>query len=185
MPDSFPRFFNPEELGQSLKEVATDIIKAAGHDIVSRWFHSSQDADLYIWMDLERNILKQQLSYYGQVVEWNVVEGVRTGHLVVEENDAGDRAAGLEFLNFDSKPQIASVEQAVRLLDCITALKDEERKELRENFRRLKSSQIMPPAEMIRRFGVILGGDLGRPGAAGGIPLWTRIFKKISDWFKI
>lgn len=182
MPDSFPKYFNPQELGESLKEVATDVIKAAGHNVVSRWFHSSKDADLFIWMDLQRNILKQQLSYYGQVVEWNAIEGVRTGHVVVEEKEAGERGSGSEFLHFDQKPQVASIDQALRLLDCISALKDEERKVLRENFQRLGASQTMPPEEFIRRFASVFGTE----GAESvGRPWWKRIVSRISRWFKI
>ena len=182
MPESFPKYFNPEELGRSLKEVATDVIKSSGHNVVSRWFHSSKDADLFIWMDLHRNILKQQLSYYGQVVEWNAVEGVRTGHVVIEESEAGEKSHGSEFLHFDQKPLGTSIDQALRLLDCITALNEEERKVLRDNFLRLGASQTMPPEELIRRFGGIFGSE---SAISLRYPWWRRIVSRISRWLKI
>src|SRR4051794_6420331 len=120
MADFYPRFFDPVELGKSLKEVATDVIATTHADVVSRWFHSSKDADLFIWMDKNNNIIKQQLSYYGQVVEWNAVEGLKTGHIVTDE--ARDRKQGSEILRFDEVPQVTSIQQATQLLNNITAL---------------------------------------------------------------
>src|SRR3954462_116810 len=110
MAAGLPHLFDPMDLGRSLREVATDVIKAPRRDVISRWFHSAKDADLFIWMDLKRNVIKQQLSFYGQVVEWNVIEGVKTGHVVVEEHQGRDQ--GSEFLNFDETPQMRAIDQA-------------------------------------------------------------------------
>jgi len=163
----------------SLKEVSMDLVKTSRRDVIARWFHSSQDADLFIWMDLQRNIIKQQLSYYGQVVEWNVIEGVKTGHVVVEDSHVhGQRS---EFLSFDERPQRTSVDQALRLLSAVTALKDDERKVLEENFLRFNQSQVMPAAEVVARFGELMGrGDL--PPAENS--LWKRFVSRLSRWFK-
>lgn len=180
MADSFPKYFNPEELGKSLKEVAVDVIKTNSKDVISRWFHSAKDADLFIWLDDNKNILKQQLSYYGQVVEWNVVEGVKTGH-IVEEEDNDRQAPSSEILNFDQTPQSTNIEQALRLLECITALGEDERRLLSANFRKLGSSQNMPPEEFIARF----GSYLQRPHASGGnSSWWKRLVAHVSRWFK-
>jgi hypothetical protein len=176
--ESFPRHFNPEDLGKSLKEVAMDLVKTSRRDVVARWFHSSKDADLFIWMDLQRNIIKQQLSYYGQVVEWNVIEGVKTGHIIVEEGRIhGQRS---EFLNFDERPQRTSVDQALKLLNHVTALKDDERKILEQNFQNLNQSQSMPASEFAARFGELLG----RPQPERENSAWKRFVSRLSRWFK-
>jgi len=179
MPELFPRFFNPEDLGKSLREVSTDVVKTSRRDVISRWFHSAKDADLFIWMDLKRNIIKQQLSFYGQVVEWNVIEGVKTGHIVVEEQTSRDQ--GSEFLNFDEIPQATSIDQAVLLLSFVPALLDGERKVLSENFRRVGASQNMPAEELISRFGEFLGRPLTKEARHS---LWSRIVARLSGWFK-
>ncbi len=56
MSESFPKFFNPQTLGQSLKEVQVDLL-GTHPEVVSRWFHSAKDADLFIWHDSAQNII--------------------------------------------------------------------------------------------------------------------------------
>jgi len=108
-----------------------------------------------------------------------VVEGVKTGHVVIEEGR--DRANGSEFLSFDFKPQTTAIEQAVKLLGFISALQDEERKTLTQNFRNLAGSQNMPAEELIARFGEFLG----RPNIpAQGSSIWKRLVERLSSWFK-
>jgi hypothetical protein len=98
----FPRFFNAEEIGHSLKEVSPLLLKTTHPEITSRWFHSSQDADLFIWFDRNQGVIKQQISFFGQVVEWNIVEGLKTG-LVIEEEIRGHARAS-EMVCFDARP---------------------------------------------------------------------------------
>ena len=43
-------------------------------NVGSHWYHSDQDADIYIWLDEVGNVIKQQVNFVGQVVEWNIVE---------------------------------------------------------------------------------------------------------------
>ena len=178
MPEVFPRYFSAEDLGQSLREVASEMIKTSRRDVLSRWFHSAKDADLFIWSDLKHNIIKQQLSFYGQVVEWNVIEGVKTGHVVVEEGRGLTR--GSEFLNFDQSPQIQAIEQAVLLLRHVPELKNSERDQLAANFRCLKASQNMPAEELVQRFGPWIGNLAGTPR----LSLWNRLVERVSRWFK-
>jgi hypothetical protein len=179
MADIYPKYFNAEVLGQSLKEVAVEVIRTSRQDVISRWFHSSKDADLFIWLDGNKNIIKQQLSYYGQVVEWNVVEGVKTGHIVVD--DAHNHTNGSEILRFDQSPQAATLEQALALLANITALNDIERQALIGNFRRAGSSVTLSPEEFVARFGAFLQ----RPKTTEiQATLWNRVKARLSGWFK-
>lgn len=173
---SFPRFFNAEELGKSLKEVASDILVTKHRDIKSRWFHSAQDADLFIWTDLRHNVIKQQMTFYGQVVEWNVVEGLKTG-LIIEE-EISNRRQGVELVRFDSKPQRTPVEQALALLDHITALQEAERQTLAQNFRQDEGlSTTMSAEHFVQRFGSFLG--LSDEAAAPSAGLWARLWRWI------
>jgi hypothetical protein len=171
----YPRLFNAEDLGQSLKEVAADVFAAQKADVVSRWFHSSKDADLFIWTDKRRNIIKQQLSCYGQVVEWNVVEGLKTGHVVIDEGRG--RRRGSEIVRFDQKPQTAALVQAKKVLEHITALNTEERKALLDNFAAGVASTNMDAEEFISRF----GSFLERPSAAPQTPL-ARVLARMKRW---
>jgi hypothetical protein len=174
----FPKFFNPEDLGQSLKEVAMEMIKTSRRDVVNRWFHSNKDADLFIWSDLKGNILKQQLTYYGQIIEWNIIEGVKTGHTVFVEGRSQEQ--GSEFISFDEKPQKTSIEQAVKLLSFITALQEVERQTLGDNFLKVGQSQNMPEAKLIARFGEFLGSPITQTPRGA----WKRLVERVSSWFK-
>lgn len=175
MSDTFPRFFNAEELGKSLIEVATDVIATSNDQkVISRWFHSTKDTDLFIWLDHKQNVIKQQLTFFGQVVEWNVIEGVKTGLIVEDETPSQVKAS--EIIQFDSLPQKAPIEQARALLGFITALKEDERQMLSINFTGIARSQAMDPQEFVDRFGAFLARrpELKKPS------LWARflsIFK--------
>ncbi len=182
----YPRFFNPSDLGQSLKEVSAEVMKAGEKNILSRWFHSAKEVDLFIWTDPDHNILKQQLSFFGQVVEWNVIEGLKTGLIVEEEAQGRPHASGTEIVRFDSKPQKTPVEQAIELLNHITALKERERQALLGNFNDPDAGTNLPAEEFIRRFGsFIQRPDQAPPPAPASVAAgWLAGFKKIASWFK-
>ncbi len=147
-------FFDAAVLGQSLKEVATDLIKAGEAEIVHRWFHSAKDADFFIWLDQQNNVIKQQLTFYGQVVEWNIVEGVKTGLIVEDEGRQAVKSS--DIIRFDTHAQRAPIEQALNLLNHITALNDIERHLLTKNFAHGPTSKNLDPEEFIRRYGGLL-----------------------------
>ncbi len=170
----FPHFFSPEELGSSLKEVGTDLVQAANRDVVSRWFHSAQDADLFIWSDLKRSsIIKQQISFYGQVVEWNLVEGLKTGLIVDEEGSSG-RIKGSEVIRFDTTPQNPPIEQAMALIEFIPGLSPDDKTQLLRNFQDRSMSSVLSHEEFLRRF-----GDQ-EPKNAPKVSWWQRLLKRLS-----
>lgn len=150
----FPHLFDPAALGESLKEVATDIINTGEAEIVHRWFHSARDADFFLWLDKQNNVIKQQVTFYGQVVEWNIVEGVKTGLIIEDETRSAVKASDL--IRFDVQVQQAPVEQAVKLLKAMTALNDLERHVLAKNFVHSPTSKSLDPEEFVRRYGAFL-----------------------------
>lgn len=121
--------FDLPTVGASFQEVAVDVVRGESTEFMSRWFKASRgDADLSIWIDGEKRIVKHQLSLFGQVVEWTPIHGTRTGMIVEHETEA-------ETILFDKKIEKASVEQAVSLLTHILVLTDHERSTLSYNFR--------------------------------------------------
>lgn len=168
----FPRFFSAADLGKSFREVSVDVIRTEHQDIVNRWYHSSKDADLFVWLDSDKNIIKQQLTFFGQVIEWNVIEGVRTGCLVEQEDPVlTDKRRATDVIKFDQKPQGSSLSQALDLLKNITVLKDDERQSLMDNFStKNQTAHTMDPEEFVRKFGSALSR---RPGQRQKT-LWQR-----------
>lgn len=174
----YPHFFDPAALGQSLKEVATDYIRSDETEILSRWFHSPKDVDFFVWMDHNRNILKQQLTFYGQVVEWNIIEGVRTGLIVEDESRAPVKAA--ELIHFDVVVQPKPIEQALHLLRNMTALGDSEREAFIYNFTKSPTSKTIDPQDFVRRYGHFLKA---RPSATQQPPKFSKL-RRFLSWIR-
>ncbi len=152
-----PRHFDARTLGESLKEVAIDYIETEDSNLQSRWFQSDSDADLFIWTDVNRKkltpsqeIIKYQLSFFGQVVEWSIFDGVRTG-VIIENEIQGENPS--EVIEFDQIPQVGSLEQATHLLKFVgeLGLKDQQYLILMLNQKaKLAPSQEKPRAKTSR-----------------------------------
>jgi hypothetical protein len=128
--DPMPHLFDPESLGQSFEEFAIDIVQGESTEFISRWFRAdSGEADLVIWIDSAKRIVKQQICIYGQVVEWNPINGTRTGVIVELENEMqADEVS--ETIQFDTRVQNAAVENAIRVLQVIPDLTEADRRSL-------------------------------------------------------
>lgn len=144
--------FNPHEIAKSLKEVAVDIIQTEHHKVVSRWFHSNKDADLFIWLDESTRIIKQQITFCGQVVDWNAVEGVRTGFVFEDETiEKKPGQTGSDIIRYDNKPIKASILQAIEILTKMNQLDEGERQSLVSNFSSGAAGQTLGFGELYQR----------------------------------
>lgn len=138
------RLFDAEALGASFRELAVDVIPGETTEFMSRWFHAPRlEADLFIWLDGENRIIKHQLCFYGQVVEWNALHGTRTGVILEEEIPHVDGTPGADAANegfsetirFDVKAQDGPIRQAIAVLTNVGALSENERSTLIFNLR--------------------------------------------------
>jgi hypothetical protein len=146
-----PLVFDALALGSSLRRLAVDVVRGEDTDFMSRWFRSVMgDADLVIWTDSEKRIIKYQLCFYGQVVDWNPIKGTRTGLIVEEELDQSVEAGGnlvgninqetdeanvAETIRFDRTVQNSVVQQAIQVLACVPDLDEPDRENLIFNLR--------------------------------------------------
>ena len=132
-----PQVFDAEAIGQSLRELGADVIRGETTDFLSRWWHSSvSDADLVIWTDSENRVIKYQLCFYGQVVEWNPIHGTRTGFIFEEETVNGASESEVtETVKFDAELQEGFVNQAIEVFAQVSGINDEERYKLIFNLR--------------------------------------------------
>jgi hypothetical protein len=180
----YPRFFDASALGRSLREVSADVLPpSTDPNVISRWFHSEKECDLFIWTDREANILKQQLSFFGQVVEWNIVEGLKTGLVVEDERQNASRTvAASEIIRFDQQPQPTPVEQAIALLNHMTALQERERQALLGNFTDPGVGTGLPAEEFMRRFGALLASPSARRTARTD-SWWRRLRRLFRRYF--
>ncbi len=147
--------FDPIEVGLGVKEVASELIYANQNskDVV-RWFHGANDVDLYIWSNDAKRVIKQQLTYFGMVLEWNIVEGLKTGQIDPDSRTGSHRGQkSSELIQFDVKPVFEVVERGRLLLAQIISLESVLGRALDENFADTRSGTIMPADELIRRWG--------------------------------
>jgi len=127
-----PWVLNPEKIGPSLEEVSVDYLEVNNQKIKSRWLRG-EEAELFIWTDQYSNIIKQQLSLLGQVVEWNVYDGVRTGLLIESDLDV-EKSKTSELVQFDTSPQGSAIRQAREILKHTQILSASEQDKLILNF---------------------------------------------------
>lgn len=183
---SIPVLFDPESLGRSLREVAVDVVESDGNTILTRWFHSTNDIDLLIWSDENQTVLKQQVNFFGQVVEWNVFEGVKTG-LIIEEDAAEsergpangsqtrhDEANTSETIQFDARPELRVVQQAIEMLAHVPDLDEEDKRQIRDNLLNRVNGAEDRGSEFMRRYEAAHAKERARrPG------FWRRLRR----WF--
>jgi hypothetical protein len=199
MPQEAPSFFSGRLIGQTLREVAVDLIETETENIISRWYRASDVADLFMWTDARGNVIKQQLSFYGQVVEWNCVDGLRTG--VIIEEDLGVHADGIEAvttsspkatseedftsgisknisesIRFDKLLSGRAVNLAMEIMEHLTGFEATAQTQMLRNFRDPKTITAMGAEEFAERFGLLLkNGDRG---------IWTRLKEGLNSLLK-
>ncbi len=120
-----PIYFDPARVGISLIEVGIDFQEIDEKEITTRWFRDQKsETDVFIWLNKSGQIIKQQVSVMGQLIEWNIVEGVRTGVMLESEFStqnlmengltSGDSAS--EIIRFDKSVQTQSLELGLSIL---------------------------------------------------------------------
>lgn len=109
-------------LAKSLSKKQMDQIKMSNNQTVfCHWYHSDEDADIVMWIDEKQNIIKQQVSVFGQFVEWDLLHGIRTGVLVEEGTD--EKVSQIN-IKYDEKKQNSALNNAMTLLEGTVAIKD-------------------------------------------------------------
>ncbi|MGE3974795.1 MAG: hypothetical protein AB7F59_09750 [Bdellovibrionales bacterium] len=148
-----PVFFSPQKVAESFCEVDMNFKGAGTEKVVTRWLHAAEGSDLYIWTDSRGEIVKQQVVLQGLTIEWNILDGLRTGIVLEEElTDAQDKPS--ERVIWDKTASQATVHLAMTLLPFVKVLEDSVRLKLIHNFQSPSSISRMPAEEVVRRFGI-------------------------------
>lgn len=137
-PTSQPMIFDPAGLGRSLQEVGADLIETSdGSSVLSRWFQSARDVELLIWVDSEKNIIKHQITFFGQVVEWTKHDGIKTGVVIEEESTLSQEQALRETIRFDQSADRRAVETAILVVESVPSLSDQDLDRIRQSLKPL------------------------------------------------
>ena len=146
-----PGFISPQKIGETLQEVSAEVLETESEPLMTRWFHSDQDVDVFYWVDSRSNVIKQQVSLFGQVVEWNILEGVRTGlRIEVEESGKTEAVTGMHY---DQAPLKYAIGQAIGLLSHAHRIHEKDRNALVANFEQNPTMEKMDVKEFYQRFG--------------------------------
>lgn len=145
-----PLFFDVREAGTSLEEVAVDVIESEGHNLTSYWYHSPLEVDVYIWFDEKKNVIKQQVSICGQICEWNIIDGVRTG-CVFDTGDEEDNKGSI--VQYDNAIHKTALFQAMSLLSHFAILPEYIKIQLLSNFENNPTADHLDPNELLARYG--------------------------------
>lgn len=147
-----PMYFDAKMVARSLYEVSNEVLKTKKTDVQSRWFTGDDGADVFTWQDLSGNYIKAQITYCGQVFEWNVVSGVRTG-VIVEEESTEEGIKASEVIQYDSKLMIPTVNDSISLINHISLFDDAEKDSLLANINSNKTIDSMSHEEFWGKYG--------------------------------
>jgi hypothetical protein len=127
----------PASLALDVREVSIDFIEVEKQTLRSRWFHSEQESDLFVWMDERGRLFKAQANVLGQVLEWNIMHGVRTGVAVENELQLTENEEPTlrEQILFDGKPRRATQDFIIAFVSHLTCLEVNLQRDVCEAFR--------------------------------------------------
>ncbi|MFK8138434.1 MAG: hypothetical protein AB8E15_08745 [Bdellovibrionales bacterium] len=130
--DETPIYFDPSRAGKSLYEVKQDVLNSKTKKVVSRWYTGYRETDFFTWEDLEGHIVKAQLTYCGQVFEWNIVEGNKSGFVLVEEDqdDSKNKINTSELIQYDSSLNQHAFQTAVELIESLQNIDEAQKTQL-------------------------------------------------------
>ena len=152
-------YFNAEEVGKGMEEVACEVIKTEKNSVTSRWYRFSPEVNLYIWEDSKCNIIKQCMDICGQVVEWNIIEGVRTGYSFDEGLDEEPTVVELhkryqlDHVKYDDQPMAPAVHQAEQVIRKMQILEQNYIEKLIFNFQKSPQADNMDPKLFLKMYG--------------------------------
>jgi hypothetical protein len=166
--EEVPVFFNAKEIGLSFKKMTVDTIQTTSQEVTSTWFHSDCDAELYLFKDKNTNIIKQQLFFCGQIVEWNIVEGLKTGAVFETEKFMGAQIQ--EDLVMDEDPVKLSIIQAKDIVSFVDKLVIVEKDEILLNYVEAPKLSLMKPSDLAKKYSA---------SSNNKTPLFYRFLNKI------
>lgn len=137
--------FDLKSLAKTLKLTSIDIIQTSNQDIESHWFRSLGPADLYYWKAKNR-IVKQQVSIFNQVVEWNEYDGVKTGYV----NDDDFHREKSEVICFDQEINAEVIHQAIEFIAHAKNIKEETAQELISHYQFYNRWEQFNPMRLVR-----------------------------------
>lgn len=113
-------------LAQNMNFVSFDILQVEQYSVKSHWYRHEQGLDIYYFQKDDGRLVKLHIAFFGQVIEWNPLDGTRTGLLMEEE--IGSEV--IETVHFDSRTNKESLAQSLVILENASCLAQDLRDQL-------------------------------------------------------
>lgn len=110
-----PDCMNIGFLATSLSPVPDYLLQVQIESVKSIWLRSDYEADFFLWLDQEERIIKIQVHILGSILEWNLLEGVRTGIFYLESGSE-------EKIVFDDDISQVTLEQGLEFVKEVRVL---------------------------------------------------------------
>ncbi|MCB0414250.1 MAG: hypothetical protein KDD50_07950 [Bdellovibrionales bacterium] len=150
-----PFLFDPSSVGRSMKKLEMDVIQTSNQEVVSYWYHGENQSAVVVWVDEKKNIIKQQIIYFSQVVEWNILEGIRTGWIAEEEEGLRPNKINKDIkdIHYDQELQKMAISQAIQIIESMDCLEEPVYQALIRNLKESPQISKMSSHEVMTLFG--------------------------------
>jgi len=123
--------YSPEFMIKGFGRVSSDIVTTPTTELVVKWYRASY-VDLQVWIDKNQDkVIRQQFSFLGLIVEWNHIQGIKTGY-VLDKPEGSVAIKALQVV-YDKAIEPKSVAQAIEVLNLASKLP--EKGEIIKNFK--------------------------------------------------
>ncbi len=113
--------YSPQALVKGFAEVSSDIVDTPTSMLLVKWYRSPF-VDLQIWLDKKSDmVIRQQFSFLGLVVEWNHIQGVKTGIVEDVKSKMNSKSWSVKVI-YDDILMKHSLNQAIEVLECCQEL---------------------------------------------------------------
>ena len=142
-------YYDPEQMAQKLKEMSFDVIETESQNVYSRWYQSEDQLDVYLWFHEKENLIKQQVCFFGQLAEWNIVDGLKTG-IVMEKEDPFEANKFKSFAKYDGVADKSVIHEAKKLVGFSTISR---KQEMLDNYTTGVNMDKMKARDIVKKFG--------------------------------
>ncbi len=114
-----------KSMAQKIHFISFDVVQFQDKEMRSHWYQY-ESLDLYYFEKTNLDLVKIHINVFGQVVEWNGLDGVRTGVLIEEEKEG----QVFEVLQYDSRPNEKAIAQCLLVLENAFQIEPKQREKM-------------------------------------------------------
>lgn len=113
-------------MAQRMNFVSFDVLQIEDQSVKSHWYRHDE-IDLYYFQKENGQFIKLCVSFLGQIIEWNPLDGTRTG-LMVEQEHGGEV---FETVHYDARSNPESIAQSLFIIENAQCIDSQLRDDLR------------------------------------------------------